>query len=248
VRIAEYLDWFQGRQSSFISEKSMNKKAIETVALSNTDQAVGTMVLAFSADPAARWLYPDPHQYLLNFPSFVRAFAGKAFEHNSAYSVDRNAGAALWFPPGVYADESTLVTLLQRTVPEKIQPNLFAVLEQMDRYHPSEPHWYLPMIGVDPAHQHQGCGSALLQHALVFCDRDRKLAYLESSSDKNIPLYERHGFQLLGKIEVGKSPPIFPMLRKPRLLVHSEDNEYSLHYATGTTSDSTSVLDGTRVT
>jgi ribosomal protein S18 acetylase RimI-like enzyme len=196
----------------------MTKPIIETVTPSNADQAVGTIVLAFSADPAARWLYPDPHQYLMHFPAFVRAFAGKAFEHNSAYSVDRHAGAALWFPPGVHADENTLVAFLRRTVPEQNQPNLFAVLEQMDSYHPSEPHWYLPMIGVDPAHQHQGYGSALLQYALLSCDRDRIPAYLESSSSKNIPLYERHGFELLGTIEVGKSPPIFPMLRKPRRL------------------------------
>lgn len=29
-------------------------------------------------------------------------------------------------------------------------------------------------------------------------------------------LYERHGFELLGTIQVGTSPPIFPMLRTPR--------------------------------
>ncbi len=55
-----------------------------------------------------------------------------------------------------------------------------------------------------------------MQHTLVPSDRDRKPAYLESSNPKNIPLYERHGFELLGTIQVGNSPPIFPMLRKPR--------------------------------
>jgi hypothetical protein len=55
-----------------------------------------------------------------------------------------------------------------------------------------------------------------MKHALVPCDLDHKLAYLEASNPKNIPLYERHGFELLGVIQVGTSPPIFPMLRKPR--------------------------------
>jgi ribosomal protein S18 acetylase RimI-like enzyme len=71
-------------------------------------------------------------------------------------------------------------------------------------------------MGVDPFHQGKGFGSALMQHALTPCDRDRKLAYLESTNPKNIPLYERHGFELLGTIQVGTSPPLFPMLRKPR--------------------------------
>jgi GNAT superfamily N-acetyltransferase len=93
---------------------------------------------------------------------------------------------------------------------------VFGVLEQMDAYHPAEPHWYLPMIGVDPARQGKGYGSALLKHALARCDRDDKLAYLESSNPKNIPLYKRHGFELLGTIRVGSSPPLFPMVRKPR--------------------------------
>jgi hypothetical protein len=70
----------------------MIKPTIKTVTPSSADQAVSTVVLAFSADPAARWLYPDPHQYLRNFPGFVRAFAGKSLEYNSAYYVDGYLG------------------------------------------------------------------------------------------------------------------------------------------------------------
>jgi predicted N-acetyltransferase YhbS len=75
------------------------------------------------------------------------------------------------------------------------------------------------MIGVDPSKQGQGYGSALLKHALERCDGEGKLAYLEASSPKSIPLYQRHGFELIGTIQVGSSPPLFPMLRKPRRLV-----------------------------
>jgi ribosomal protein S18 acetylase RimI-like enzyme len=190
--------------------------SIKTATTSNADQAIGTMVLAFGADPAARWLYRDPHQYLAYFPSFVQAFAGKSFEHHGAYYVDEFAGASLWLPPGIHPNDDTVFELLQKTVPERNLAVVFAVFEQMNRYHPTEPHWYLPMIGVDPNRQRKGFGSALLEHALQRCDLDEKLAYLESSNSKNIPLYERHGFELLGTIQVGKSPSIFPMLRRPR--------------------------------
>ena len=106
--------------------------------------------------------------------------------------------------------------LLQRTVHERERADLFGIFEQMGNYHPSEPHWYLPLIGVDPAQQNKGYGSALMRHALIPCDRDNKLAYLESSNAQNITLYERHGFELMGTIEVGAAPPVFPMLRQPR--------------------------------
>ena len=86
----------------------------------------------------------------------------------------------------------------------------------MRGYHPREPHWYLPLIGVDPFQQGSGLGSALMRHALARCDREGKPAFLESSNPKNVSLYERNGFEMLGRIQVGASPILFPMLRKAR--------------------------------
>jgi GNAT superfamily N-acetyltransferase len=71
-------------------------------------------------------------------------------------------------------------------------------------------------MGVNTFQQGKGIGSALLQHTLIQCDRDSKLAYLESTSPKNIPFYKRHGFELLGTIQAGTSPSIFLMLRRLR--------------------------------
>jgi ribosomal protein S18 acetylase RimI-like enzyme len=125
-------------------------------------------------------------------------------------------GGALWLPPDVNPDEDAVVALVQRTVSRSNQEAVSSIFEQMSRYHPTEPHWYLPLIGVDPAQQGKGYGSELLKHALRRCDADQKVAYLESTNPKNIPLYERHGFALLGTIQAGTSPPISPMLRKPQ--------------------------------
>jgi ribosomal protein S18 acetylase RimI-like enzyme len=210
----------------------MIKPMIKTVTPSNADQAIGTVVLAFSADPVARWFYPDPHDYLTNLPSFVRAFAGKAFEHNSAYQINGYSGAALWLPPDVRPDENAIIAFLKRTIPEENQQNIFAFVEQMDSNHPAEPHWYLPMIGVDPAHQRQGYGSALLEHALLACDRDHKPAYLESSSPRSISLYKQHGFELSGTIQVGSSPPLFPMLRRPQHSTVGEKRDFLISLST----------------
>jgi len=194
----------------------MTTPTIKTATASDTDSVIAALVLAFGADPAIRWLYPDPQQYLLHFPGFLKAFGGNAFAHESAHFVEGYVGAALWLPPEVSLDEGMLVPLLQRTVAESVQQDVFAVLEQMGRYHPGEPHWYLTVLGADPPHQGQGHGSALLKHGLIPCDRDHMCAYLETATPRNIPLYERHGFELMGTIQVGTSPPIFPMLRKPR--------------------------------
>jgi ribosomal protein S18 acetylase RimI-like enzyme len=89
-------------------------------------------------------------------------------------------------------------------------------MEQMGEFHLNEPHWYLPFIGVDVTKQGRGYGSALLRHALERCDWDGLPAYLDATSPLNKPLYERHGFEALGVIQAGRSPPMCPMHRKPR--------------------------------
>jgi GNAT superfamily N-acetyltransferase len=178
--------------------------------------AIDTVVLAFAADPVTRWCWPDSHHYLASMPSFTRAFAGGAFVHKGAHCTDDCGGAALWLPPGVHPEADALGEIMERTVSASTLGNVFAVFEQMARFHPSEPHWYLPLIGVDPAHQGKGYGSALLSHALQECDRHRTPAYLEATSPRNAELYRRHGFEALATIQVGASPPLVPMLRRPR--------------------------------
>jgi ribosomal protein S18 acetylase RimI-like enzyme len=187
---------------------------IQTVMASQRETAVMTLVAAFAADPVARWTYPDASSYFAGFPSFTRAFAGRAFTHNTAF-VTENA-AAMWLPPGVEPDIDALVACMQQSVPPAKQPELFGLMDQMAQFHPIEPHWYLPMIGTDPACQGMGLGSALLRHSLAMCDRDQLPAYLESSNPRNISLYERHGFVRTGIIQYGSSPEMTAMLRRPR--------------------------------
>jgi GNAT superfamily N-acetyltransferase len=106
--------------------------------------------------------------------------------------------------------------VIEDTVAAEQQDAMFSMFEQMEVYHPHDPHWHLPLIGVDPVSQGGGYGSALLRHALEACDRQQVLAYLEATSPRNVPLYGRHGFEPLGTVQVGTSPPIYPMVRRPR--------------------------------
>jgi ribosomal protein S18 acetylase RimI-like enzyme len=193
----------------------MTPPAVRTATRADEGPIVAALVLAFAADPMTRWVFGTPEQLLTYYPAFVRAFGGRAFEHGSAHYVDGYAAAALWLPPGVEPDAERM----RASVPDLTEAQgeaLLSLVEQMGRYHPHEPCWYLPLIGVDPLYQGQGHGSALLQHALAQCDRDRLPAYLESSTEGSARLYERHGFERMGTIQAGTSPPLVPMLRQPR--------------------------------
>jgi ribosomal protein S18 acetylase RimI-like enzyme len=189
--------------------------AVTQASGSDPEQIVALITLAFVRDPPSRWLYPEARHYLERFPDFVRALGGKAFAHGTADIVEGDRGAALWLPPGVQPDDDALDRVLKDAVGERLEETA-KLFETMARYHPSEPHWFLPLMGVDPFRQGAGIGSALLQHAVDRCDRDRKPAYLESTNPRNISFYRRFGFEVLGTIEAAGCPPISPMLRRPR--------------------------------
>src|SRR5688572_22073736 len=170
---------------------------------------------AFAGDPANRWMYPDDEQYIRFFPAFAEAFGGEAFIRGTAILIEDGAGAALWLPPGSAPDEGTLAVLIEESVSERRKADLAAVIDEMSRHHPGEPHWHLAFVGVKPARQGEGHGSAMIELGLAECDRAGVSAYLEATSPRSVPLYERHGFKVIGEIRIGEFPPVFPMLRAP---------------------------------
>ena len=180
------------------------------------DHTIATLVLAFGADPVARWMYEDPHQYLLHIPRLFRALGTSSFDAGAAQRTDNGLGVALWLPPGVHGDDGSLKAVIADSMVEKKQAEVATVFERTERYRPAEPHWYLSLIGVEAFHRNKGCGAALLQNGLRRCDREHLPAYLWSSNPLNISLYKRHGFEISGTIQVCSSPSIFPMLRCAR--------------------------------
>jgi GNAT superfamily N-acetyltransferase len=179
-------------------------------------RAIAVQVTAFAADPIMRWLWPEPEAYLRHFPELVRGFGGGAFGSESAHVTEDFSGCALWLPPGVHPDGEALDALFERTLDDPVLAEITEVVEQMDRAHPAEPHWHLAFIGSDPGQRGRGIGGALLDHTLRCIDEQGLHAYLESSNPRNVTLYERHGFEVIGEIRVGGSPPVIPMLRVPR--------------------------------
>jgi GNAT superfamily N-acetyltransferase len=196
--------------------KAPSDSRIRAATAADAKPCLDALTQAFENDPPCRWIWPGLQQYREAFPRFAQAFGGGAFRLGAAHYYEGFSGAALWLPPGAAPDEKAVVRVMGETVPDERLDAVFAIFEQMDAYHPKQPHWHLPLIGVVPENQGQGIGSALLRYALETCDRERVPAYLEATSRQNAVLYERVRFRALGRIEVDDCPPIIPMLRRPR--------------------------------
>jgi hypothetical protein len=50
----------------------------------------------------------------------------------------------MWIPAGAQPDSDAILKLLTDRVSSERHEDTFAVLEQMDRAHPTSAHWYLP--------------------------------------------------------------------------------------------------------
>jgi ribosomal protein S18 acetylase RimI-like enzyme len=194
----------------------MKRPDVRTAKEADRRRVMCTLQLAFVADPMMRWVFPSATDFVEVIPDFFDAFGGAAFAHGTADLANDGQAAALWLPPGVNPDvERMFALILERgAAPEEDEDR--PIHEQMARFHPQDPYWYLAIIGADPACTGQGLGAALLESGLQRCDEAAQVAYLESSNRRNVSLYQRHGFEIMGEIQSGASPVMFPMIRYPR--------------------------------
>lgn len=82
--------------------------------------------------------------------------------------------------------------------------NVMSVLKQQSaikKHHPKESFYHLWYIGVSPELQGQGKGSGLMNQVLEYLDSKPRPVYLETSTVRNIPWYQRFNFQIIDKLQ-----------------------------------------------
>jgi ribosomal protein S18 acetylase RimI-like enzyme len=175
---------------------------------------------AFLDDPVAVWASPSDRLR----PSVLERFHGARLRqlicHEEIWTTPGLDSAAVWAPPGRWRtsarDDLALLASMRRPRLLPRLPFVVGGLLAVERRHPpAPPHWYLAVLGTDPHAQGQGLGSAVLGPVLARCDADGVGAYLESSKERNIAFYARHGFRVLGELRLPRGPRVWPMWRDP---------------------------------
>lgn len=172
-------------------------------------------------DPVARWACaPDGLR-----PAMLERFHATRMRQllgcEEVWTTPELTCAALWAPPKRWKLTTIQDAALARgLLHPRLLPRLPLIgvgLRGIERAHPSRPpHWYLAVLGTDPSAQGQGLGSAVLQPVLEQCDSDGVGAYLESSKERNIDFYARHGFRVTGEQRLPRGPIMWLMWREPR--------------------------------
>ena len=205
--------------------ETMRREAETPVQASAADlpEVIRTLSDAFASDPHMDW--------------FMRADAGRDAARLAFFDmlirrlgfptgrIDHPAGggaAAVWMPFEWLGPTPLIVELL--SLPMMLRatglarfPRMTAIRADMDKHHPLERrHAYLWFLGVAPAAQGRGVGSALLRAANARLDAEGLPAYLETGTERNVALYRRHGYEVLSEHKArADAPTRWSMWREP---------------------------------
>lgn len=188
--------------------------------------ALATMLgRSFSQDPFWCWMvgeHGDQQQRLaLGFAAQLRHLA---LPGGLVWCAEHYQGAALWSAPGQwhlgFFQQLRFVPDFIRVTGWRRLWTVSRAVQAVQDAHPTEPHYYLQVLGVDPAHQGQGWSTVFLQEVLQRCDQEQIPAYLETAGKDTVSLYLRHGFVVTNTLKglPGNPPPLWCMWREPQSL------------------------------
>lgn len=187
------------------------------------DVAVASLARAFWPDPLFGFFTRDrvaEHRTLPVFFAPLFDDAAALGEVWAATADGRTVGSASWLPPGAMPRGLRRDLRIYRAVAASVvvgrhRRAAVALLNEVDRRHPHEEHWYLVLLGVDPAWQRRGLGGRLLGPVLARCDEQGLPAYLETQKPENVAFYGRHGFTVRDEIHLPGAPPVWLLWREP---------------------------------
>lgn len=200
--------------------------AIERLAASvrRDDRLGASMAQAFRDEPNFAFMLPDhssrerPLQWF--FGSFLLRLG---IRHGEVYATHDRDGAAVWMHPASRVAFLDAVRAGALALPFHFglanARRSLAVGEQLDRIRKTaapEMHWYLAALGVRPAAQGRGIGTALLHPLLARADADGTPCYLETFRERAAVFYRRLGFEVVHTdAALGRGPSFWCMTRRP---------------------------------
>ncbi len=182
--------------------------------------AAGVLARALADDPGWIHVFPDARPRIARMTRLIEIMLARAYLGQDSSWMISGAAAAIWSPPGQHELPTRtllgavpqLAWLIGRRVPAGLR-----LFRAMTRGTPTEPHWYLSMLGVDPAHQGRGLGPRVIAPVLDRCDATRTLAWLESTHAKNHTFYRRCGFEVADATTLPAGGPTLTFFaRQPR--------------------------------
>ena len=196
----------------------VGQEAIEPVAI--------TVAASFADDPIWKWIYDlDDTIPLETAIVLARMLVAGSCPADEIHSISDHGAVALWTAPIGSTSEENEALRESQTASHfgafaaqlgdrvAITGKLSAAMKE---HRPTEPHWYLGILGTHPDHQNKGLGSKVLQAMQAKADHLGIPTFLESSNPRNYGFYQRHGYVEREVLTVEDSPPLLGFWRDAR--------------------------------
>jgi ribosomal protein S18 acetylase RimI-like enzyme len=183
-------------------------------------EASALLARAFQDDPAWSWVFPSAARRAVLLP-WLFQMGFEVTEAEIWSTDDPLLGIARWLPPGrpsVHVGPMLRALVATPLRVREATSRFFAygrAVEAMRTEAVPEPHWYLAGIGVEPARQREGIGSALITPGLEAAAAAGLPAALLTNSDRNLSFYGRHGFEVVHEGHTPEDGPRAWMMRRP---------------------------------
>ena len=196
-------------------------KTIRRAERSEQRALAGVLSRAFFDDPVTSWVCRSDRLRPRMLERFFATRLKQLGKHGEIWTTDSLVSAAVWAPPERWKttageDVELAASMLHPRLAWRLPLVVRGLLGIEGKHPPQPPHWYLAILGTEPSAQGQGLGSAMLGPVLEDCDRDAVAAYLESSKERNVAFYSRHGFRVTEEVQLPRGPRIWLMWRDPR--------------------------------
>ena len=191
--------------------------------VSQAAEAGDLLARAFFDDPAWLWAIPEDGRRARVLPWFFGAATRYGLSMGEVHAAGEHVeAAAILLPPErARLDSLRLARVGLWQMPFRAGPAAFArflimwrTLEERHRLDVPPRHWYVWLIGVDPARQRQGVGSALLRPVLARADQERVPCYLDTTRERNLAFYRRQGFEVVYEGSFPRGGPHLWTLRR----------------------------------
>ena len=175
-----------------------------------------TAVLAFSDDPVMRWLYPDDNEFYADGGAVMRFALRRWMAHDATFTTDDGVALAAFIPPGRPEIDIQIEVGSAPFAPDLLE-RFAAIGGTLKRHTPTEPHWYLNLLGTHPNWQRQGLGELMMSPIFTLCDTDGLPLWLETETVANVAYYQRFGFTVRSEWDVPlDGPHMWGMQRQPQ--------------------------------
>ena len=182
---------------------------------------------AFDKDPFVNWVVLQDGKRTKRIELFFETGAKHlALRYEHIFTTEDFSGVAMWYPPEPKNcwKSSTLkdLSLMHKWIAImgiRQMPSRMSGHELIKKHHlknMEEPHFYLEVMAVDPAHQRKGIGSRLVHHGLSMCNEKGVPAYLETGLEENVRFYQKHAFRVIEEFTLPKGPKSWAMIYEPK--------------------------------